>query len=196
MDTGKKQFTPINLEDLVIKAQNADKSALESLFKYFKPYIIKQANCTYVKGYEMEDLIQIGYVSLMKAINLYKPFNKNFNYYALASIKRNFYYLIRQKARHNGEYSMEFQTAEGLTLGDFLEDNFNLEEDYLKKETHRKLKESLRLLNREEKEIIKWVYFDKRSLKKYAELKGITYYQGRYRMQKVLEKLKELLSNQ
>lgn len=186
----------INLEELALKAQKQDNSALETLCKYFKPYIVRQAHLTYVKGYEIEDLIQIGYVSLLKAINMYKPTNKNFNYYVLASIKRNFYYLIRQEARHNNEYSMEFQTSEGLTLADSIEDKFNLEENYIKKETHQELKECLKLLNKEEKEMIKWVYFQKESLKEYAEIKKITYNQSRYRMQKVLKKLKELLSNQ
>lgn len=181
----------INLEELALKAQNGDTKSLEDLIIYFKPYIIKQARCTYVKGYEMEDLIQIGYVSLIKAIGMYKPLSKNFNYYALASIKRNFYYLIRQQVRHNSEYSMEFQTSEGLTLADSIEDNFNLEEDYLKKETYQKLKESLKLLNKEEKEIIKWIYFDRKSLKEYASLKGITYAQGRYKIKHALDKLRK-----
>lgn len=180
----------INLEELAFKAQNNDKEALEVLIKYFKPYIIKQAHLTYVKGYEMDDLIQIGYVSLIKAIKMYKPSNKNFNYYALASIKRNFYYLIRQESRHNAEYSMEFETGEGLTLSDYMEDNFNLEEEYLKKETYKELRQAIKKLNNEEKEIIKWVYFDRKSLKEYTKLKGITYNQGRYRMQAVLKKLK------
>ncbi|WP_097028587.1 sigma-70 family RNA polymerase sigma factor [Clostridium peptidivorans] len=181
----------MDLENSALKAQGGDKKSLEDLFIYFKPYIVKQAHCIYIRGYEIEDLIQIGYVSLMKAINMYKPINKNFNYYALASIKRNFYYLIRQQSRHNGEYSMEFETGEGLTLGDSIEDNFNLEEDYLKKETHQKLKESFKLLNKEEKELISWIYLQNKSLKEYAEIKGITYNQGRYKMQKVLQKLKE-----
>ncbi|WP_179632063.1 sigma-70 family RNA polymerase sigma factor [Clostridium peptidivorans] len=181
----------INLEELVLKAQCSDKRSLETLTNYFKPYIIKQAHLTYVNGYEMEDLIQIGYVSLLKAIKMYKPINKNFNYYALASIKRNFYYLIRQQARHNGEYSMEFETGEGLTLGDSIEDKFNLEEDYLKEETHQKLKESLKLLNKEEKELISWIYLQNKSLKEYAEIKGITYNQGRYKLQRVLKKLRK-----
>lgn len=185
-----KKENSMNLEELALKAQSGDKKSLEDLIKYFKPYIIRQAHLTYVKGYEMEDLIQIGYVSLIKAIKMYNPSNKNFNYYALASIKRNFYYLIRQESRHNAEYSMEFETGEGLTLVDYIEDNFNLEEEYLKKETYKELRQAIKKLNNEEKEIIKWVYFDRKSLKEYTQLKGITYNQGRYRLQVVLKNLK------
>lgn len=180
----------INLEELALDAQNGDKASLEALISYFKPYIIKQAHLTYVKGYDMEDLIQIGYVSLLKAIRMYKPYNKNFNYYALASIKRNFYYLIRQEARHNAEYSMEFQTCDGLTLGDGIEDKFNLEEDCIKKEAGQQLKESLKSLNKDEKELINWVYFQKKNLKEYAKINGITYNQGRYRLKRALNKLR------
>lgn len=181
----------MDLEESALKAQGGDKKSLEDLFIYFKPYIVKQAHCIYVKGYDIDDLIQIGYVSLIKAIKMYKPLNKNFNYYALASIKRNFYYLIRQEARHNGEYSIEFETGDGLTLADSIEDKFNLEEDYVKKEGMERLKENLKLLNKEEKELIKWVYFDKKSLKEYTGVKGITYHQGRYKIQKVLQMLRE-----
>lgn len=183
----------MNLEKLALKAQGGDKKSLEDLIIYFKPYIVKQALCTYVKGYDVEDLIQIGYISLIKAINMYKPLNKNFDYYALASIKRNFYYLIRKESRHNGEYSMDYETGEGLTLQEAIEDDFNLEEEYLKKETYRNLRKCLKLLNEEEQSIIKWVYFDRRSLKSYAEMKGITYNQGRYKMKQVLQKLREYL---
>lgn len=186
-----KKENSMHLEELALKAQSGDKKSLEDLIKYFKPYITKQSHCTYVKGYEMEDLIQIGYISLMKAIKMYKPGNKNFNYYALASIKRNFYYLIRQESRHNTEYSMEFETGEGLTLEDGLEDEFSIEEQYLKKETYKELEKGIKLLNKEEQDMIKWIYFDGKSLKDYAQLKGITYNQGRYRMQQILKKLRE-----
>lgn len=188
-----KKENSMHLEELALKAQSGDKKSLEDLTKYFKPYITKQAHCTYVKGYEMEDLIQIGYVSLMKAIKMYEPSNKNFNYYVLASIKRNFYYLIRQESRHNTEYSMEFETGEGLTLQDGLEDTFDLEEEYLKKETYKRLRQGIEKLSKEEKEMIKWVYIDKKSLKEYARMKGISYNQGRYRMKQTLQKLKEFL---
>lgn len=192
MDEFRKE-NYMNLEKLALKAKGGDKKSLEDLIIYFKPYIVKQARSTYVRGYEIKDLIQIGYISLIKAINMYKPLNKNFNYYALASIKRNFYYLIRQESRHNAEYSMDYETGEGLTLQDGLEDNFNLEEDYLKKETYKNLRKAIKLLNKEELRMIKWVYFDRKSLKSYAEINGITYNKGRYKMKHVLQKLKEVL---
>ncbi|WP_186431553.1 sigma-70 family RNA polymerase sigma factor [Clostridium sp. BSD9I1] len=186
-----KKENSMHLEELALKAQSGDKKSLEDLIKYFKPYIVKQARCTYVKGHEIQDLVQMGYVSLIKAIKMYKPSNKNFNYYALASIKRNFYYLIRQESRHNGEYSMEFETGEGLTLQDGLEGNSDLEEEYLKKETYKRLRQGIEKLSKEEKEMIKWVYIDRKRLKEYAVMKGVSYNQGRYRMQQILKKLRE-----
>lgn len=183
----------MDLEKLAFKAQEGDKKSLEDLIIYFKPYIINQARLTYIKDHTLDDLIQIGYVSLMKAIKMYKPLNKNFNYYALASIKRNFYYLIRQKARYNYEYSMDYETGEGLTLGDSIENDFNLEEEYLKKETNSELMKSLKLLNIEDQEMIKWVYFDKKTLMEYSKLKGVTYHKLRYRLTQVLKKLREHL---
>lgn len=186
-----RKESSIHLEELALKAQGGDKKSLEDLIMYFKPYIIKQARCTYVKGYDIEDLIQIGYISLIKAINMYKHLNKNFEYYALASIKRNFYYLIRKESRHNAEYSMDYETGEGLTFQDGIEGDFNLEEEYLKKETYRKLKKGIKSLNKEEQDVIKWIYFDRKSLKDYAQLKCITYNQGRYNMRKILQKLRE-----
>lgn len=186
-----KKKSSIYLEELALKAQGGDKKSLEDLIIYFKPYIITQARCTYVKGCDIEDLIQIGYISLIKAINMYKPLNKNFEYYALASIKRNFYYLIRKESRHNAEYSMEFETGEGLTFKDGIEDDFSLEEEYLKKETYKELEKGIKSLNKEEQDMIKWIYFHGKSLKDYAQLKGITYNQGRYKMKQILKKLRE-----
>lgn len=186
-----KKESSMHLEELALKAQGGDKKSLEDLIIYFKPYIIRQARCTYVKGCDIEDLIQIGYISLIKAINMYKPLNRKFEYYALASIKRNFYYLIRKESRHNAEYSMEFETGPGLTLQDGIEDDFSLEEEYSKKETYKELKKGIKSLNKEEQDMIKWVYFGGRTLKDYTQLKGITYNQGRYKMKQILQKLRE-----
>lgn len=80
-----------NIDDLVIKAQEGDKISLERLLSLYKPLIIKNASQIYINGYETEDLIQIGSMSLVKAVHKYQADRGiNFTIFAVKVIKNDF----------------------------------------------------------------------------------------------------------
>jgi len=81
-------------EELVIKAKAGEEAAFEELFKSFKPYILKQARAIYINGYELDDLIQVGNISVFKAINSYDITKGNFPINAAITIKNNLEGLI------------------------------------------------------------------------------------------------------
>lgn len=160
---------------LLEKAQVGEKTAVEEILIKLKPFIVKQATRYFIKGYEVEDMIQIGNLSLLKAIRQYKwkP-GRSFFSYALTAIKNNYYYEVRQKCRTNSEES--FFNAEGEeTFLENLTAEVNVEEEVIQKENQRELREILDKLSGEERELIDAIYFKGMTLKEYALLKGVNY---------------------
>lgn len=58
----------MDIEHLVSKAKLGDKNSLEMILKEFTPTIIKYSSCVYLSSYNMEDLIQKGYLYLFNII--------------------------------------------------------------------------------------------------------------------------------
>jgi RNA polymerase sporulation-specific sigma factor len=165
------------IETLVLKAKSGDKYSLEEVLNKFTPFIIKTARSIFISGMGMEDLIQEGYISVMKAVKSYDIYrNRSFIPYAVNAVKNNYFYMIRQKARYNSDISMQTSIGEGITLGDTFEDDLDIEEDYVCREDLTRLKAALDKLTYEERcEILSYFNDDGKSLKQIAEDKSIKY---------------------
>ncbi|MCS6112569.1 sigma-70 family RNA polymerase sigma factor, partial [Clostridium botulinum] len=61
-----------DIENLVIEAKRGDDEALLKLMVQFKPFIFKTANSFNIKNYDTFDLVQIGYIALINAVDKYK----------------------------------------------------------------------------------------------------------------------------
>ncbi|WP_432205084.1 sigma-70 family RNA polymerase sigma factor [Cetobacterium somerae] len=55
----------------VILAKNGDSEAIEKVFLKYKNVILKNSRTLYIKGGDVDDLLQEGYIGLMKAIKSY-----------------------------------------------------------------------------------------------------------------------------
>lgn len=55
----------------VILAKNGDSEAIEKVFLKYKNVILKNSRTLYIKGGDIDDLLQEGYIGLMKAIKSY-----------------------------------------------------------------------------------------------------------------------------
>ena len=71
------------MEKLVQKAKAKEASATEEIIDKFKYLIFKEASRYYIPGYDLEDLIQHGYLSVIKAIAMYKLGSNSFNGYCI-----------------------------------------------------------------------------------------------------------------
>lgn len=163
-------------EDLVLRGKAGDKEALDELIRKFTGYIIKCANNVYINGYTQEDLIQEGYVSLVKAVDKYDPKRGNFTAYVTFAIKKNFNYKIRGKARENYIGSLDYEVNQNTQLLDMLSTKENIEEDYVKNEVLGEISKVINNLPKELREVIDYYYIsNKGSLKEYAEEKNINY---------------------
>lgn len=184
----------MELKELVLKAKENDICAKEELLIRFKPFIIKQCNKVYLKDYTFDDLIQISYLSLLKAIEKFNVKNDNFIAYATISIKNNLNYLIRQNAKLNYEMSIFKETGENIEFIDTLKYEFQIEKSITHKETIKALIDGIINLPREERYIIESIYFRNKSLKNLSAELNIKYITLAKRKERILKKLKNILT--
>lgn len=73
----------------VILAKNGDEEAMEKVFLKYRGYILKNSKTFFIKGGDIDDLLQEGYIGLMKAV---KSFDETrevcFSTFANLCIKR------------------------------------------------------------------------------------------------------------
>lgn len=186
----------MKLENLVMEAKNGNEEAFEEIVNRFKGFIYKICKETYIAGYDTDDLLQIGYTTLIKAVQKFDlNKNNNFTAYATSAIKNNFYYEIRQKSRYNAETSLNKELDEGIEFIENIVSEEDVEKEFLLKESIKELNNALMKLSPNERELIQHVYFNNGTLKEYARLKNMNYVTCTKLKERILKKLKKLISN-
>lgn len=181
----------MDIKDLVKKSKSKDEEATRILLEKYKPFILKTMQGVYIKGYDREDLIQIGYFSVIKAIEKYDLDSKTpFTAYVCNSIKNNYYYKIRGKVKENCDVSYEKSLEEGFEYTN--EDN--IEDEVLNNFEIQRLRQALNKLSVEEKEFILYCYSNGHgSTKEYSKMKGIKYGTLQKRKKSILNKIKKYM---
>lgn len=181
--------------ELIKKAQRGDKGAMKDIVWRFTPFIIKTCRKIYVKGYELEDLIQIGQVSVINSIKKYEINRKYaFTTYAINTIKINFYRLIKYRINSIRECSLNRVNNQGYELIENLTSLDNVENKVIKNEEQLSLYEGINRLSGKEKEIIVWFYFQNKTLEEYARNKEICYRAAVERKRRAVKNLKIYMS--
>ncbi len=147
--------------DAVIKANKGDREAKNKLIEHNLRLVVFLAKKYENTGYDVEDLVSIGSIGLIKGINTYK-LDKNIKLatYASRCISNEILMFLRKNKKRKGEISFEDALnydAEGNEL--HLEDILGTEIDYVPNEYEKRLnKEILEreidLLDDREKEIM------------------------------------------
>ena len=87
VDSSKNNVDNINVNELIINSQNGDKEAQEFLVKFNSRLVWSIVKRFQNRGYEIEDLYQIGCLGLVKAIKKFDiSFNVKFSTYAVPMI--------------------------------------------------------------------------------------------------------------
>ena len=181
----------VNTIDLVKRAQMGDKEATQDIVSRFTPFIIKTCRKIYVKGYELEDLIEIGKVSIIKAINKYEINRRDaFITYAVNAVKINFYRLIKYKVNSISECSLNTVNKRGDEIIETLTSKDNIEDKIIENEEKLILYKEIDRLSDKEKEVISWFYFKNRTLEEYAREKGICYRAAVERKRRAIKSLR------
>lgn len=177
------------MEKLIEKAKTKDSGATEELIEKFKYLIIKEAARYHVPGYELEDLIQHGYLSVIRAIALYKLGSNSFNGYCINAIRMNFMALLKGKIKHFREVPsnemLDFDTARDY--------EFTLEDEVLAYDEVKKLHAALDKLEPLEREIIERYYILDQTLREIAMDSDKNYHQFARMKKNALAKLRSLL---
>ncbi|AOR25060.1 sigma-70 family RNA polymerase sigma factor [Clostridium taeniosporum] len=187
------------IENTVTKAKNGDEEALLKLMIQFKPFIFKTARGFNIKNYDTYDLVQIGYIALINAVEKYKEGSNSFSSYVYISIKNCMKCTARNNKKHKNTLSINAPINEDGSLTDFtelLESNIDLEDDFIKKEKAREIQSIISKLDPKDLELIFLVYYNGFSFKEYALKKGLTYFQVIRRKNSIFKYIKnELLKS-
>jgi RNA polymerase sporulation-specific sigma factor len=177
------------MEKLVERAKTKESGATEEIIEKFKYLIFKEASKYHIKDYELEDLVQHGYLSVIKAITMYKLGSNSFYGYCINAIKMNYKALLKGEIKHFREVPnnemLDFDTA-----GDY---EFTLEDEVIAYAEVKKLYAALDKLEPLEREVIERYYILDHSLGEIACDSDKNYYQFARIKKKALEKLRALM---
>lgn len=179
----------------VIKAKNGNSESLTALLLQFKPYMFKVAKSFNIKNFDEYDLVQIGYIALIKAVEKYKAGSNSFSSYVYTTIKNAIKYTARSNRKHQNTLSIN-ASIDGNTTNEFLElleSDENLEVDFLENERIAEIKRLVSELEPDEFELIFFVYYNNFSLTDYAAKKGISYSKIVRKKNSILNKLGSML---
>lgn len=181
------------IESLVIQAKKNNEAAKEKLAKQFMPMILNLSYKTFVTSYEPCDIQNECYKTLFKCVEYYNETSHRFVAYATNAIKNSINYLIRSSVKKSS--IAETTLYPHHELDNILYDTEEVEEFIITKSTHDRITKALNSLNTQEKELLRFIFEDKNSLKSYAEIKQINYSTAISRKRIALRKLKSSLEN-
>lgn len=180
------------IESHVKLAKQGNSESLTKLLFKFKPFIFKTAKSFNIKNYDEYDLVQIGYIALINAVDKYDTTKHSFSSYVYATIKNVMKYTARSNTKHQLTLSIN-ASIDGQSSIDFtelLKSNENIENDYLKHERISELQKIISALEPDEFELIFLVYYNNFSLTDYAAKKKLPYSQIVRKKNAILEKIK------
>ena len=177
------------MEKLVERAKTKENGAAEEIIEKFKYLIFKEASRYHVPGFELEDLVQHGYLSVLKAIAMYKLGSNSFNGYCINAIRMNFKALLKGQIKHFREVPNN-EMLDFDTFGDY---EFTLEDEVIAYDEVKKLYVALDKLDPLERDILERYYVLDQSLGEIACDSDKSYHQFARIKRKALEKLRALI---
>ena len=177
------------LESLVEKAKNGDRIALMDIIERYKFLIIRLAVSYHIPSYEIDDLVQQGYLSVIKSVNMYKLGSNTFDGYCIHSIRTNFKALLKGKIKHYREVPNEDPIGQNVAANY----SFTLEDEVIAYDEARRLYAALEKLTPIERAVVERFYIIQDSLKEIASEGERSYYDYVQIKNKALEKLKKYI---
>lgn len=184
------------LLDIILNAKNKDSDSILFLINKYKPLIIKYSISYILKNYDKEDLIQIGTIAVIKAIEKYDiSHGEDFiDCYIINSIKNTYRNLARANIKYQSESSLNISVDEDTDIQSLLPDDYNLENDIIKNMQHLELKNILNSLTDDEFNLIKVSYLTPNlTLYKYCTENNLNYHKKRRQLLSLLSKIKTKL---
>ncbi len=184
------------IEQLVYRVQNGEIEAKDQLARRVKYFIRSIVKKYHINSYRRRDKVSEGYEIMFRCIKDYDVKRGKFFPFIRICINNHFANLL--KATKKGEFKDGKKT---LIIDEKLENVLFYEMDYPEDILYEKfnievLRKALRSLNEKELELIRYRYYEKKTLKTYAKDKCIDYSTAIRRNKAVLEKLKKLINKE
>lgn len=177
---------------LLIEGKKGNKEALEKLFEIHKGLIYKYSTKYFIKGYDREDLEQIGWIEFINGVYKYDGgFGIDFVAF-ITILLRNKYGSMLKRREHNMKFSsLDTPIGDDITIKDTLEDSFSMENDFEHREEMEALLNAISTLEEEEREFILYINEERGNMQKYYEehKNEITFNAVRYKKKKIIDKL-------
>jgi len=177
------------MEKLVQKAKIKEDGAAEEIIEKFKYLIFKEASRYHIPGYTIEDLLQHGYLSVIKAIAMYKLGSNSFNGYCINAIRMNFKALLKGQIKH----FREVPNSDMLDLDLSGNYEFTLEDEVIAYDEVKKLYVALGTLEPLEREILEKYYLLDQTLGEIACDSDKSYHHFARIKKKALKKMKAFM---
>lgn len=153
-------------------ARGREEACVELLYR-LQPLIISSVKKYYNKMDEMDDLIQEGRLEILLAVVEY---SKDYSVPFLGYIKSRLKYLYLGKNRLRRELSLNVQVGEdGQEHIQLLEDDQNIEGDYVRMEQEKEILSRVASLPKRERQVVEGYYFQGLSIGEISRICGITY---------------------
>ncbi|MGL5069629.1 MAG: sigma-70 family RNA polymerase sigma factor [Sarcina sp.] len=166
-----------NLYEILVAAKNGQNEAKEYIIEKYEPMIINRAISYFIKGYETEDLIQIARYTALIAIEKYDLSAKgNFTSYLDRAIKNNFNNMLRSVMKKQFETSLDIQIGADIELLDVLASETLTDEEVIKNSLREELTELLSEMSKEDLELLRFLYFENKTISEFSRKTGIKYY--------------------
>ncbi|NGT11994.1 sigma-70 family RNA polymerase sigma factor [Clostridium perfringens] len=181
---------------LLIEGKKGNKEAMEKLFKIHKGLIYKYSTKYFIKGYDREDLEQIGWIEFMNGVKKYDgSFGIDFVAFITILLRNKYGCMLKRKEIDMKFSSLDTPIGEDITMKDTLEDDFSMEKDFEHREEMEALLNAISNLDDEEREFILYINEERGNMQKYYEehKSEMTFNAVRYKKKKIMDKIQKAL---
>lgn len=174
------------IEELIKRAKAGDSTAVNEIIEKFSYFLVKQAAKYRIHSYDFDDLVQHGYLSVIRAVHLYKIGRGSFTTYCTNAVINNFKALLKGEIKHLREVQDD-------NMIDLKIHDFTLEDEVIAYDEAQKVRKALDKLQGIEKNIIKAVYIEGKTLKEAAAECDLNYRKAIEIKKEALNKLRKYL---
>lgn len=181
---------------LLIEGKKGNKEAMEKLFEIHKGLIYKYSTKYFIKGYDREDLEQIGWIEFMNGVKKYDgSFGIDFVAFITILLRNKYGCMLKRKEIDMKFSSLDTPIGEDITMKDTLEDDFSMENDFEHREEMEALLNAISNLEDEEREFILYINEERGNMQKYYEAhkNEMTFNAVRYKKKKIMDKIQKAL---
>ena len=177
------------IEYLVTNCKNDDKLSKEKLAEEFRPLIFNISKRTFIDRYEMHDIQNQCYETLFKCVTLYNLEKHRFVAYATNAIKNNINDLIKRIQTRSSTDGNAALSLHGDVEKDLPSQDISLEDLFCEECDYDDLRLALNNLNKEEQELIDFIFYKNNTIQTYAYYKNMCYSTACQRKKVTLKKI-------